>query len=241
MLKNCYNLKTFTENDFLIFQISLKELKQKERRYMKKSFIIVLLIVSAILMSSCTVIVSKDMMGSGKPLLSPEKVEGIWVFDNGKDDTFYFLKIDKKIEGLVHILNVNTRKKNIFTKKFKVRVKELVLKGKSYLFANFRVKDLNVDKEKDKELGKYYLWFRFDIKKDRILLYMPRIDIFRKAIEQGVLKGKTGKDYVRLDSTEREIEDFIKKNEIEKLFVPDSEMIIKRIKKFYINQRKSCK
>ncbi len=192
-----------------------------------------LIILIALLISSCSFVGSEKPLGNKAYILKSEEWNGLW--RNVKTpDQFFFIKVDNRKKNLIRIIAVNAEKNDWET----VNMKASFFTDDKLLFLNILKSEFDEKDKKEsgkKETKDVFLWFLVKKSKNKIEVFLPVENLFKEAINSGKLKGKIKNDLILIESSSDEIVSFIKKTGIFKAFDKDNALELKRILRFKSN------
>lgn len=186
----------------------------------KKLSVIIWFLLLLFHLTGCSVVSSKYTIGERIQEDVSEQFDGVWDFD----DSICYVKYLKN--GELRLAGIEWKEKN-----FKLEEMTVILtKCGERNFINFR--DLEILGENDSD---YLFGCYCSITENLLTVWAPKINAFEEAINSEKIKGKITKGKhsttIHIKEPQESLCDFIKNNDISKLFDLENPAIYKRIKK----------
>ncbi len=184
-----------------------------------KAFVSCLLLLGVV---GCSSVVSIHPLGEPVSANRAKRLEGVWLTSEG--DPCHLRHLDKNELRLGWV--------QWEEKKFKMAELSVFVTtddGQQYL--NVFAKEVEQDE------GHYSIFRLVNDDKNLMVLTLPNVDVFEKAVNDGELAGKVEKKrntkHVTLNSSKQEIDDFVHPDQVAQQFEIDPSLILRRIKFFH--------
>lgn len=159
-----------------------------------KSRNIYLLVISVILLTACSTVTSRNLVGLTNFELEEKDWNGLWFFPD--DSNFIKIKVIDKKNGILKAAKIDEQDNNFKLDEIVIQIK----KGKKSLYAN-------VLEEKGEKAKDEYFWCKISNEKGKILYWFPSSERFLKAAElkkiKAIINNET--DSVNLNGQDKDV------------------------------------